>query len=45
MLNGKFIGTVAVMFYSDNPFLDCVEHDFHIMCENAYGTKDVYIGY
>lgn len=43
MLNGKFIGTLAVFFYNDQSFLDGAEHDFHVRCEKAYGSKDIYL--
>lgn len=36
VLNGKFIGTLAVMFYNNKPYLDCAK------CEMVYGTKDIY---
>lgn len=43
MLNDKFIGTLAVYFYNDEPFLDSAEHDFQVRCEKAYGSKDIYL--
>lgn len=42
MLNGKFIGTLAVMFYNDKPYLDCAEDNDCAKCEMIYGTKDIY---
>lgn len=42
VLNGKFIGTLAVMFYNDKPYLDCAEDNDCIRCETVYGTKDIY---
>ena len=43
MINDKFIGTLAVYFYNDEPFLDCAEHDLQVRCENAYGSNDIYL--
>ena len=43
MLNDKFVGTLAVMFYGKESFLDCAEHEDSVRCEKAYGTKDVYL--
>ena len=37
VLNGKFIGTLAVMFYNDKPYLDCAEDNDCIRCETVYG--------
>ncbi|MDE5831357.1 MAG: hypothetical protein K2H53_07375 [Clostridia bacterium] len=42
MLNGKFIGTLAVMFYNEEPYLDCVEDNDCAECEKIYNTKDIY---
>jgi hypothetical protein len=42
MLNGKFIGTLAVMFYNEKPYLDCAEDNDCAKCEMVYGTKDIY---
>lgn len=42
VLNGKFVGTLAVMFYNDKPYLDCAEDNDCAKCEMAYGTKDIY---
>lgn len=42
MLNGKFFGTLAVMFYSEKPFLDCAENNDCAECEKAYNSKDIY---
>lgn len=42
MLNGKFIGTLAVMFYNEEPYLDCAEDNDCAKCEKVYGTKDIY---
>ncbi|MBD5535150.1 MAG: hypothetical protein HDQ99_05760 [Lachnospiraceae bacterium] len=42
MLNGKFIGTLAVMLYNDEPYLDCAEDNDCAECEKVYNTKDIY---
>lgn len=42
MLNGKFIGTLAVMFYNEKPYLDCAEDNDCADCEKAYNSKDIY---
>lgn len=42
VLNGKFVGTLAVMFYNDKPYLDCAEDNDCVKCEKVYGTKDIY---
>lgn len=43
MVNDKFVGTLAVMFYGKESFLDCAEHEDSVRCEKAYGTKDIYL--
>lgn len=43
MINDKFVGTLAVMFYGEKSFLDCAEHEDSVRCENAYGTEDIYL--
>lgn len=43
MVNDKFVGTLAVMFYGKESFLDCAEHEDSARCEKAYGTKDIYL--
>lgn len=42
MLNGKFIGTMAMMFYDDEPYLDCAEDNDCAKCERVYNSKDIY---
>lgn len=42
MLNDKFIGTLAVMFYNEKPYLDCAEDNDCADCEKAYNSKDIY---
>ena len=42
MLNGKFIGTLAVLFYNEEPYLDCAEDNYCAECERVYSTKDIY---
>lgn len=43
MINDKFVGTLAVMFYGKESFIDCAEHEDSVICEKAYGTRDVYL--
>ena len=43
MINDKFVGTLAVMFYGKESFIDCAEHEDSVRCEKAYGTKDIYL--
>jgi len=42
MLNGKFIGTLAVMFYNEEPYLNFAEDDDCTDCEKVYNSKDIY---
>jgi len=42
MLNGKFFGTLAVMFYDEEPYLGCAEDNDCADCEKAYNSKDIY---
>lgn len=42
MLNGNFIGTLAMMFYNEEPYLDCAEDNDCAKCEKVYNAKDIY---
>ena len=42
MINDKFVGTLAVLFYNENPLLDCAEDNDRAICEKAYASKDIY---